>query len=101
MTRRMITMWFPAIAAVVLTACGAPVQSSDVGATDDSVREAPTENEEQAEPNVADEPADAEVDSTQEGGDGEPPWHMLPEDDQPEPIEQPKCERGSPTPVAC
>lgn len=94
-------MWFAAVAAAGLMACGAPVQSSEVGATDDSVREASAEDEEQAERNVPDEQADPGVDSTQEGGDGETPWHLLPEDDRPEPIEQPECERGSPTPVAC
>ena len=39
--------------------------------------------------------------STQDGDDGGTPWHLLPEADRPEPVEQPECERTSPTPVAC
>lgn len=101
MADRMITMWVVAVAAAVVTACGPPVQSSEVGATDGAVREASTEDDEQAELSVSEEEADAGDDPTQEGGDGGTPWHLLPEDDRPEPVEQPECERANPTPVAC
>lgn len=101
MARRMFTMWVVAVAAAVLTACGAPVQSSEVGTTDGTVREAPTGDEEQAEPDVPEEEADPGGDPTQEGDDGGTPWHLLPEDDRPVPVEQPECDRASLSPVAC
>jgi hypothetical protein len=102
MARRTLTMWVAAVAAAALTACGtAPVQSSQFDATDDgSGQEAPTANPEETEPNEPDEQAHS-TDPNGSGDDGEPPWHLLPEADRPEPVEQPECGRASPTPVAC
>lgn len=117
MARRTISIWVAAVATAALAACGSAPEEPEVsGATaSDPEQEAPARQVDGAEPDGpgeddhegGTEPEDPGEEArgaapAEDGDDGETPWHLLPEDDRPEPpVEQPECERMSPTPVAC
>ncbi len=111
MERRTLTMWVAVVAAGVLVACGAEQEDTSVlGATTEREEETTTEREQQAASEDDEGPAQSDSSEQQHTertersdrkDDGETPWHLLPEDDRPVPVEQPDCERASLTPVAC
>jgi hypothetical protein len=101
MARRTPTTWVAAVAAAILVACGSAAEEPPFEANPpEPGQEAPTEDPEALEP---DDPGDEprEPGRTPEGEEGGPPWHLLPEDDRPEPVEQPRCEPASVRPAAC
>jgi hypothetical protein len=116
MARRTITAWVSALAAAALAACGvAPAESATFGAdASEPEQQALDDRTDGVEPDVSSEEAhergthpdepDEEAcgaGSAQDGDDSGTPWHLLPDADRPAPVEQPKCDRASPTPVAC
>jgi len=116
MAGRMHTMWVAGVAAVALAACGTvaeqppefevrppepgqavPTEDPDgpeSGDRDGQDHERGTDRDDRG-------GAARGADPSEGGDDGETPWHLLPEDDRPAPVEQPECDRGSSTPVAC
>jgi hypothetical protein len=116
MTRcRTATCLMSMVAALALTACGvAPTPETGAGAGVDTTA---TPTAEPSEPNT-DEPGQDASSDTQDGGVGEDPdrsadtgpdgdtasdvpWHLLPEDDRPQPVEQPVCDAAGSPPAAC
>jgi hypothetical protein len=103
MARRTRKMWVAAVAAGVLVACGAePEDTSVLGTATEAGQEAPSERGEEASPSDPGKEGGGDGAEHDEGGDeGETPWHLLPEEDRPAPVEPVNCDRASPTPVAC
>ena len=116
MARRRNTVWVAVVAAVTLAACGTVAQEPPRFEANppEPDQEAPIQDAEAAEPDErggqdrdrgtdGDDPGDQSrgADPAQDGDDGETPWHLLPEDDRPGPVEQPECEPADVSPVAC
>jgi hypothetical protein len=104
MARRTFTRWVAVVVAGVLVACGAEAEDTSVlGATTEPEQEATTDGDAGAalsEPGAEDERTERS-ERSDPNNDGETPWHLLPEQDRPVPVEPVDCERASPTPVAC
>jgi hypothetical protein len=103
MVRRTLTRWVAVVAAGVLLACGAePEDTSVLRATTEAEQETPPEGGEAPAPgDTGEERRTDETERDNPKGDGETPWHLLPKEDWPAPVEPHDCELASPTPVAC
>ena len=116
MARRMSTLWVGAVTAVALAACGAVVEeppqleanppgTDQEVATEDPEASAPDDpgGQDPDRETDGDDPGDGahRAGPTQDGDDDGPPWHLLPEDDRPGPVEQPECEPADLRPEAC
>jgi hypothetical protein len=116
MARCKTATWLTSVAAALaLTACGVASTPEAEATAEVETTEAPAA--EPTEPDT-DEPDDNGSSDPGGGGDGEDadppadtgpdgdtgsdvPWHLLPEDDRPQPVDQPDCDAAGPTPVAC
>lgn len=116
MSRCKTATWLTSVAAALaLTACGvAPTPQAEAIAEVDTTEAQPAEP---TEPDAEEpcengssvpgdggvgEDADPPADTGHEGDTGsDAPWHLLPEDDHPRPVDQPVCDAAGSTLVAC
>jgi hypothetical protein len=116
MARCKTTTWLTSVAAALaLTACGvASTPEAEATAeveTTEAPAAGPTEPDtDEPDENGSSDPGDGGVgkdavppaDTGHDGDAGsDVPWHLLPEDDRPRPVDQAACDAAGPTPVAC
>jgi hypothetical protein len=69
-----------------------PTESDDAGDDDGERRSGPDAGEEERTDRTG---------RNDRNSDGGTPWHLLPEEDRPGPVEQPECRPARASPVAC